>query len=80
MSAIRVAVTFDEKTLRRLDRMVKEYEFPNRSKAIQDAVKEKVEKLEKNSLYRECKKLNPTFEKALGEEGMAEELMQWPEY
>lgn len=70
----------DEVTLQRLDRLVRDRVFPNRSKAIQDAVEEKLEKLERNRLARECAKLDPGTEKAMAEEGMDGELDQWPEY
>jgi metal-responsive CopG/Arc/MetJ family transcriptional regulator len=80
MSTTKVAVTLDEKTLDRLDRLVKAQLFPNRSRAIQEAVEEKLERLERSRLARECTKLDPAFEKAMAEEGMSEELGQWPEY
>jgi metal-responsive CopG/Arc/MetJ family transcriptional regulator len=80
MPTIKVAVTLDEKTLDRLDRLVKVRLFPNRSRAIQEAVEEKLERLERSRLARECTKLDPAFEKAMAEEGMSEELGQWPEY
>jgi metal-responsive CopG/Arc/MetJ family transcriptional regulator len=80
MSTTKVAVTLDEKTLDRLDRLVKARVFPNRSRAIQEAVEEKLERLEQSRLARECAKLDPAFEQAMAEEGMSEELGQWPEY
>jgi len=80
MASAKIAITIDESTLHRLDRLVKDRVFPNRSKAIQDAVEEKLKKLERNRLARECTKLDPTMEKAMAEEGMGEELEQWPEY
>jgi metal-responsive CopG/Arc/MetJ family transcriptional regulator len=80
MSTTKVAITLDEKTLDRLDRLVKTRVFPNRSRAIQEAVEEKLERLERSRLARECTKLDPAFEKAMAEEGMSEELGQWPEY
>jgi Arc/MetJ-type ribon-helix-helix transcriptional regulator len=66
--------------LDRLDRLVARRVFPNRSRAIQQAVAEKLKKLERTRLARECAKLDPKFEKALAEEGMGEELGEWPEY
>jgi mRNA interferase MazF len=54
MASAKIAITMDEATLHRLDRLVRERVFPNRSKAIQDAVEEKLEKLERNRLAREC--------------------------
>ena len=80
MSKTKVAITLDEKTLGRLDRLVKDRLFPSRSNAIQEAVEEKLERLERSRLVRECAKLDPAFEKAMAEEGMSEELSEWPEY
>jgi Arc/MetJ-type ribon-helix-helix transcriptional regulator len=80
MSTTKVAFTLNEKTLDRLDRLVKARVFPNRSRAIQEAVEEKLERLERSRLARECTKLDPAFEQAMAEEGMSEELEQWPEY
>ena len=80
MSTLKVAITLDEKTLTKLDRLVKAHVFPNRSKAIQQAVEEKLDRMDRRRLARECSKLNPDFEKRLAEEGLSEELAQWPEY
>lgn len=80
MAKSKVAISLDESTLTRLDRLVREKVFPNRSRAIEEAVKEKLARLEKSRLARECAKLDPTFEKALAEEGLSEDLAEWPEY
>jgi len=80
MARSKVAISLDEGTLRRLDRLVQREVFPNRSQAIQSAIEEKLERLERSRLARECAKLDPAFEKALAEEGMAEDGSQWPEY
>ena len=80
MPKTKVAITLDEKTLGRLDRLVKERMFSSRSTAIQEAVEEKLDRLERSRLARECAKLDPEFEKAMAEEGMSEELSEWPEY
>ena len=80
MASAKIAITIDESTLHRLDRLVKDRVFPNRSKAIQDAVEQKLKKLEQNRLARECEKLDPALERAMAEKGMGEELEQWPEY
>ena len=45
MTTAKVAITLGEETLTRLDRLVKERIFPNRSKAIQEAVEEKLDRL-----------------------------------
>jgi metal-responsive CopG/Arc/MetJ family transcriptional regulator len=80
MATTKIAITLDDKTVDRLDHLVKDRVFPNRSKAIQEAVQEKLERLERGRLARECAKLDPEFEKSLAEQGMSEELTQWPEY
>jgi metal-responsive CopG/Arc/MetJ family transcriptional regulator len=78
MSTTRVAVSLRTSTLRQLDRLVKSHKYPNRSDAIEEALREKVFKT--NSLERECAKLNRKAEQALAEEGMESELDEWPEY
>jgi metal-responsive CopG/Arc/MetJ family transcriptional regulator len=80
MGMSKIAITLDEAMLKRLDRLVRGRMFPNRSRAIQQAVEEKLERLDQSRLARECAKLNVDEEKALAEEGMALELDQWPEY
>ena len=80
MAASKIAITIDDKTLKRLDILVKSKFFPNRSKAIQQAVSEKLMRIEKSRLAQECAKLNPEVEQALAEEGFSAELQQWPEY
>jgi metal-responsive CopG/Arc/MetJ family transcriptional regulator len=80
MGTAKVAITIDDEILQRLDRLVKEHVFPNRSKAIQEAVQDKINRLEKTRLARECMKLNPSYEKALAEEGISEDVTEWPEY
>ena len=80
MTTAKVAVSLDEGLLNRLDRLVSKAVFPNRSQAIQVAVEEKLERLERSRLARECAKLDPDFEKSIAEEGLSEELSGWPEY
>jgi len=65
-------------TVKCLDRLVKEHIFINRSRAIQEAVQEKLERIEHNRLSRECAKLDPAFEKAMAEEGISE-YFPWSE-
>jgi metal-responsive CopG/Arc/MetJ family transcriptional regulator len=80
MARAKVAISLDENILDRLDRLVKNQVFPNRSRAIQEAVEEKLSRLDRSRLARECAKLDPAFEKSLAEEGISEELAEWPEY
>ena len=80
MAASKIAITIDENMLKRLDVLVKSNIFPNRSKAIQEAIAEKLTRMEKSRLARECAKLDPDFEQSLAEEGFTSELEEWPEY
>jgi len=72
----KVAITLDESTLDRLDKLVRKRVFPNRSQAIEEAVVEKLSRIEKSRLAQECAKLELAFEKALAEEGLFEELKE----
>ena len=80
MSTAKVAITLDENLLKRLDQLVKNRLFENRSRAIQEAVGEKLARLERNRLARECAKLDRKFEQTMAEEGMSVEVGEWPEY
>ena len=80
MSTAKIAITIEEETLGKLDRLVSSKVFPNRSKAIQEAIQEKLARVNKSRLARECAKLNPAVEKAIAEEGFSQEIDQWPEY
>jgi Arc/MetJ-type ribon-helix-helix transcriptional regulator len=80
MAASKIAITIDESMLKQIDMLVKSKYFPNRSKAIQQAVSEKLMRLEKNRLAHECAKLDPKFEQSIAEEGLSVELEEWPEY
>ena len=76
----KVAISLDGQTLGRLDRLVKAQVFPNRSQAIQLAIDEKLARMDKSRLARECAKAKPAHEKAMAEEGMSWDLAEWPEY
>ncbi len=80
MGKSKIAITLDEEFIGELDRLVDEHFFQNRSQAIQDAVNEKLSRMKRSRLSMECAKLDPAFEKAMAEEGLAEDVSQWPEY
>ena len=80
MSKSKIAITLEATVLDRLDELVEQSRYPSRSRAIEEAVEEKLARLERNRLARECAKLNPDFEKALAEEGLSEDISRWPEY
>jgi len=80
MGRAKIAISLDEATLQRLDRLVAEDMFPNRSQAIESAVAEKLQRLDRGRLARECARLDPDFEKALADEGLSDDVAEWPEY
>jgi metal-responsive CopG/Arc/MetJ family transcriptional regulator len=80
VSTVKIAITIDQELLTRLDQLVKDKHFPNRSRAVQDAVRDKLQRLKRGRLARECAKLDPKTEKTLAEEGMTIDFVQWPEY
>jgi metal-responsive CopG/Arc/MetJ family transcriptional regulator len=80
MPTTKVAISLDSDILRIIDELVKKEFFPNRSKAIQEAVEEKIARLNKSRLAMECSKLDPKFEQAMADEGISMEIDEWPEY
>ena len=74
MPRAKIAISVDKKTLERLDRLVAEEVFPNRSQAVEAAVTEKIDRLEQSRLARECANLDPELEQRLAEEGLSEDL------
>ena len=80
MSATKVAISMDETLLQRLDRLVKTRSFRSRSQIIQEAVSEKIGRMDKSALARECAKLDRKSEQAMADEGLATEISAWPKY
>ncbi len=76
----KVAVTIDRDLLSRLDRLVSEGRYPSRSRAVEEAIQDSLEKVEHSRLARESAKLDPVFEQSLAEEGLAGDISEWPEY
>ena len=80
MATAKIAITIDEKLVKRVDLLVKKKLYPNRSRVIQEAVQEKINRIDKSRLAKECAKLNPHFEQSMAEEGFSKEIESWPEY
>lgn len=80
MNRTKVAITLEQPILEQIDRLVAQAVFPNRSRAIEEAIREKIERLETDRLAKECAKLDPVFEKAMAEEGLSLDLGAWPGY
>jgi len=80
MASVKVAITLDRETLARVDSLVSRRVFPNRSRAIQIALQEKLAREEGVRLAAECAKLDATEEKDLAEVGIEADLASWPGY
>ena len=80
MSTTKIGISIEESLLVKLDRLVETQMFPSRSKVIQFAIVEKLGRMVRGRLFRECAKLDPTSERELAEEGMEMELSEWPHY
>jgi len=80
MGQAKVAITMDSMILAELDNMVSRHLFPNRSRAIQIAVKEKLLRIGKTRLAKELTNLDTDEERTLAEEGIEMERDIWPAY
>lgn len=80
MASAKIAVSLDRGTLERLDRLVAAGLFPSRSRAIQEALEDRLARLGRDRLARECARLDPDEEIAVAEQGLEAEVEQWPEY
>jgi len=79
MGRAKIAITLDEHALGEIDRLVREGVYANRSKAIEAAVQDRLERSRHSRLARESAKLDRSEEQALANEGYAGES-EWPEY
>lgn len=79
MSSAKIAISLDPEALRQVDQLVEGGVFPSRSKLIQDAVTEKLQRMGRVRLARECAKLQIPAEQAAAEEFFQGEV-EWPEY
>jgi len=80
MATNKVAITIDSELLSKVDLLVLQRVFPNRSKAIQEALIDKLSLLRQTRLASECAKLDPQIEQQLAEEGIEGDVTQWPTY
>jgi hypothetical protein len=47
---------------------------------VQEAISEKLARLERSRLAEECAKLDRVSERKMADEGLSDEAAQWPEY
>ena len=80
MTTAKVAITLERNQLTELDALVKRQIYPSRSRAIQEAVADKLRRIKGDRLAHECARLDPGIEREMAEEGIAWEADEWPEY
>jgi Arc/MetJ-type ribon-helix-helix transcriptional regulator len=80
MPKTKVALTLESALLTQVDDLVARRRFKNRSQAVEAALGEKLERLARTRLARECAKLDAGEEKRLADEGLEADLHAWPEY
>jgi len=79
MGRAKIAITVDDDALEEIDRLVRAGVFANRSKAFEVAIQDRIARLRRSRLARECAKLDRGEEQAMADEGYAGES-EWPEY
>ena len=79
MSSAKIAISLDPEALKQVDQLVDRGLFPSRSRLIQDAVAEKLQRLRRVRLAQECAKLQRHAEQSAADEVFAGEI-EWPEY
>jgi len=80
MGSAKIAISLDRKALLRLDRLVESGAASSRSRLIQEAIEDKLQRLDRERLAAECAKMDPEAEQAMAEEGLAEDLANWRPY
>ena len=79
MGVAKIIVSVDAKTIAQLNRLVKEGKSPSRSSLIEQAIDEKLNRLGKSRIARECARLDPVEERALADEGITADARNWQE-
>ena len=80
MAKQKVAITLDRQLLTEIDDLVASGTYPNRIQAIEAALSETLARRARTRLIRECARLDPGEERALAEEGLGAEGIEWPAY
>jgi metal-responsive CopG/Arc/MetJ family transcriptional regulator len=71
MSTVKIAITLERELLNRLDELVAEQKFASRSRAVQNALREKLARINRKRFARECRKLDQKFEQKMAEQDFA---------
>ena len=80
MPTKKIAVTIDETTLKGLEELIREGLFPNRSRAVEHALRQTVARASRTRLITALSNLDPAEEQELSDEGLPGDINEWPEY
>lgn len=72
----KIAITIDEDILAQIDYLVNKAVYPNRSKAIEAAIAEKIDYSRRKRFEIECSNLNPKEEQEFAEWGGFDDWME----
>jgi metal-responsive CopG/Arc/MetJ family transcriptional regulator len=72
----KIAITIDENLLAQIDYLVNKSVYPNRSRAIEAAIAEKIEDYRRKRFEMECANLDPTEEQEFAELGGFNDWME----
>ncbi len=80
MPKSKIAITVDSTVLAGLDALVRAGRYPNRSRAVEAAVEAAVDRAHGTRLAKACSELDPAEERAMAEEGLSDDVANWPVY
>lgn len=73
----KIAITLDTDLVKKLDMLIQNKRFKNRSQAIQQVMRKQLEKIEHLRLAEECSKLDVHAEQHMADEGLEEDTSTW---
>jgi len=76
----KITISLNPDLLQNIDLLVRGRVFASRSQAVQVALQEKMLRMGKTRLARECAKLEPIEEQSLADLGLGSDIDQWPTY
>jgi len=80
VSATTIEISIDTVLLKRVDQVVNGGSIPTRDHLVQQALSEKIMRLDTAALAQECARLNPSEEQAMADEGLKADAASWPKY
>jgi hypothetical protein len=80
MAKTEVAVIMDTAVLDERDALVAHQVVPDRSIASQGALADKLVRMRRDQLAKECANLDPQDEQAMAEQGLDQEVNAWSDY